>query len=51
MIFDNGNLLTYKCKYYNIVQCSDLCDFINRMGFYTFWSPTKECQSDFKLSP
>ena len=29
LYLDNGNLLTYKCKYYDKVQCSDLYDFRN----------------------
>ena len=32
LYLDNGNLLTYNCKYYYIVQCSDLYDFRNALN-------------------
>ena len=32
LYLDNGNFLTYKCKYYDIVQCSDLYDFRNALN-------------------
>ena len=33
VVFDNGNLFRHKCKYYNIVQCSDLYDFRNALNY------------------
>ena len=44
VVFDNGNLLTYKCKYYNIVQCSDFrntLNTVNTMGIYTIGVPIR----------
>ena len=31
VVFDNGNLLRHKCKYYNIVQSYDLRNALNYM--------------------
>ena len=49
VVFDNGNLLTYKCKYYNIVQCSDFRNTLNLAmllckynGHLHYWSPNKD---------